>query len=1019
MQGPVEAASTPHLLEPAIDQRMPVGAEFIELGVKRQRAVNVDTQALLRLQPGTSATLHLFDNATFDFVVDQRWSADRGVDVWIGRLADSPGSAVTLVQRDDQVAAAIHAGLLGNFEIRGLGDGRHMVRELDVPALRTCGLGLESVKPSKAEMQIAHERSATRSANVASNCDDGTVIDILVVYTADARAAAGGTAAMELAIDMAIVDANAAFDRSGIDTSLRLVHTEEVSYVETGDWQIDGPRLIHQNDGFLDIVHPLRNQHGADCVSLIVNTLNAGGIGYFPNLSPGGADSSGFSIVRRDNIAVGTLAHEIGHNLFCAHDRPNALDLPFADYSYGFVEPGGAWQTIMAVSPTAYIPYFANPDVIWPGPVPPNPGPTGVPAGQPDPNDVALTINETRHFIANFRATHVPGLPSVLHVRADAAPGGDGISWANAFDDLTACLCAADGSGGAVQEIWVKAGTYTSDRGTGDREATFRLREGLAIYGGFDGTETERTQRDWAANVTILSGDIGAGGDGSDNCYHVVDASQLDATAILDGFVITGGNADGVDPHDGGGGVLVHGGGSPTIRNCTITHNHASSFGAGIYNAFNSDPSFIDCLISSNSVSGATWPEGGGGIYNYDGSSPVLTGSTIQGNTAMLGSGMANFFGSSPQLWSCVIEGNLGPAGSEGGGIYGYVNCSPSLTDCIIRGNGAAYGGGMISYFGSSPTLTSCVLKDNTATNDGGGMYNYGESLAELTDCVIDNNGAAFGGGLTNLFNSNVTLTSCILRANVATGDGGALYNYSESNVELVNCLISGNQAMTGGGMINLFDSDVQIINSTLVGNEASGNGGGVYLHFSSPVVVSSILWANSAGGLANEDAQIFNFGGTTTIDHSTVQGWSGSLGGTNSDGADPLFVDADGPDNTFGTADDDARLTAASPAVDAGDNGSVPAGVVTDLAGNDRIFNGTVDRGAYEYAPAPGDFDGDGDVDEDDYLHLADCLSGPAQSPAPLLSTVQACLNAFDFDDDLDVDLQDAGAFFLAVAGS
>ncbi len=157
------------------------------------------------------------------------------------------------------------------------------------------------------------------------------------------------------------------------------------------------------------------------------------------------------------------------------------------------------------------------------------------------------------------------GVPDYLDndavVFVDQAANGsdDGRSWANAFLDLQDGLAAADARGG--NEIWVAAGTYRPDRGTGDREATFQLVSHIAVYGGFDGTETARDQRSCEANVTILSGDLndddGPGfAQNDENSFHVVTSSGTAATAVLDGFTVAAGHADDVDEvHDCGAGL--------------------------------------------------------------------------------------------------------------------------------------------------------------------------------------------------------------------------------------------------------------------------------------------------------------------------------------------------------------------------------------------------------------------------------------------------------------------------------
>ena len=138
---------------------------------------------------------------------------------------------------------------------------------------------------------------------------------------------------------------------------------------------------------------------------------------------------------------------------------------------------------------------------------------------------------------------------AVRYVIPGGATSGACASWGAACDLPYALGLAASGD-----ELWVKAGTYKPTTGS-DRSATFQLKNGVSVYGGFAGAETTRDQRNWTANVTILSGDIGTSGNTSDNVYHVVTGSVTDNTALLDGFTVTGGNANGSNPDDQGGGM--------------------------------------------------------------------------------------------------------------------------------------------------------------------------------------------------------------------------------------------------------------------------------------------------------------------------------------------------------------------------------------------------------------------------------------------------------------------------------
>lgn len=271
---------------------------------------------------------------------------------------------------------------------------------------------------------------------------------------------------------------------------------------------------------------------------------------------------------------------------------------------------------------------------------------------------------------------------------------GDGSSWADAYSDLQSAIEAAAVAPYGPHEVWVKAGTYKPndpDPSNTSREQWFQLKNGVAVYGGFAGGEDLRAARDFEANETILSGDIGTEGDISDNCYHVFnhpDGSNLDATAILDGVTVTGGNANHVDDtHDHAyGGGMVNRRSSPTLRNCTISRNYVISWGGGIYN-LQSSPTLTNCKVSVNTASST------GGIYQQGGSTLTMT--------------------------NCVIEDCMSSA-ADGAGVYSN-SSTVNLTNCTISGCRGRYGGAFCLLAGSA-TLTNCTIAGNEATGRGGAM---------------------------------------------------------------------------------------------------------------------------------------------------------------------------------------------------------------------------------------------------------------------------------------------------------
>jgi hypothetical protein len=134
-----------------------------------------------------------------------------------------------------------------------------------------------------------------------------------------------------------------------------------------------------------------------------------------------------------------------------------------------------------------------------------------------------------------FGAVGQVSAASIIYVKASASGANNGTSWANAYKSLQSAL----GVAASGKQIWVTAGTYKPTTTT-NRGFTFTLKNGVAFYGGFAGTKTSLSQRNFTLHVTILSGDIGTVGVAADNTYEVVSGGGTNNTAILDGFRIVG-----------------------------------------------------------------------------------------------------------------------------------------------------------------------------------------------------------------------------------------------------------------------------------------------------------------------------------------------------------------------------------------------------------------------------------------------------------------------------------------------
>ncbi|MHC4241819.1 MAG: choice-of-anchor Q domain-containing protein, partial [Planctomycetota bacterium] len=392
-------------------------------------------------------------------------------------------------------------------------------------------------------------------------------------------------------------------------------------------------------------------------------------------------------------------------------------------------------------------------------------------------------------------ATSVAG--KVIYVDDDAIAQFDGSSWAFAYRSLQEAIAEVRPG----DEIRVAQGIYRPDRwssseswrggsrpASGDREATFELINGVTFKGGYAGYgKPEPNARNINLYETILSGDLDANDvsvnspsdllnepSREDNSYHVVTGS---GNAVLDGFTITGGNANTSSPYHGAG--LLNEYGTSLISNCTFIHNSARR-GSGIYN-YRGNPSLTNCTFTQNSAE-----DKGGAIYNYESYSD-LTECTFIENSAEYGGGGIYNDESDPILANCTFIVNQA---HYGGGMYNEKS-GPILTNCTFTGNlGHNYGGGMYNTLESYPTLHNCIFNGNLAYDYGGGFSNN-DSSPTLTNCTFTGNSAPTGNAIAcnsreQRHGATISLTNCILwdRGNEIWNNDRSTFIISYSNVQ-------------------------------------------------------------------------------------------------------------------------------------------------------------------------------------------------------------------------------------------
>lgn len=310
----------------------------------------------------------------------------------------------------------------------------------------------------------------------------------------------------------------------------------------------------------------------------------------------------------------------------------------------------------------------------------------------------SITVSITNNpFVSGARAflagMQIEKLPNRLYVNAAAAPGGDGTTWATAFNRLQDAFTAVATYGGAIKEIWIRSGTYVP-ADVAFRGDTFDLPDGVAVYGGFAGTETEFSQRNVEANPVFLSGSIG-GPLPTDNSYHVVTAWGCGYDTLLDGVTITSGYATGPFGWDSTGGGMYVRESQLTVRNCRFVGNYANRGGAVAVE--DATPRFEECYFFGNQAE-----QLGGALYTLPGGAPTVVRCDFRVNRAIVnyGGAIAHYDGTNFNVFNCRFLDN--EANWGGGAIYSFTG-NLIVGNSIFTGNtGDADRGGAIHTFGDN-----------------------------------------------------------------------------------------------------------------------------------------------------------------------------------------------------------------------------------------------------------------------------------------------------------------------------
>ena len=486
-QGLFSDTEIPQLLEEsatddefsAIQRRM-VRIDFAQLGAARKE--------VLAQRPAHLA-LNLFEGVSFRVVLERTAPTSSGYSL-SGRLEGVPFGTMALVLNGRIVMGKVRT-IEAVYTIRTLGAGTYVIERTDPTEFRE-GPPLKPAAPTSA-LDFRTDARATEE-------DDGSEIDVLVVWTRTARRHAGGTRHIETAIDLAVVETNDAYAASGAAQRIKLVGAVETNYENTGNLIIDLDRLVIPSDGYLDEVHALRDSYAADLVHLASSgTCGSGGVEglAFAMEDPSASfEASAFSAsifcnlanVLQTNTRTGLssrlFAHELGHNMGLQHDRYapyTTLNKPYP-YSHGYVNQkafdDGAttesrWRTIMAYDAQCRaaglrcppLLRFSNPNQRYPDD---SGHALGIPGDDPSdevdgPADAVRSLDNTRLIVANFRPSTsrctyslaqesltVPAAGGSFSINVETAQ--DCAYTAKSHDEFLSVISgASSGGGGEVQ----------------------------------------------------------------------------------------------------------------------------------------------------------------------------------------------------------------------------------------------------------------------------------------------------------------------------------------------------------------------------------------------------------------------------------------------------------------------------------------------------------------------------------------------------------------------------------------
>jgi len=307
---------------------------------------------------------------------------------WYGKIQGSPNSFVLLTSVGSAVAGYMRDGNK-IYRLQYRANNVHQVASINN----------EFAKPDKV-MRIVAEAASSYITDSAACCDTTKVVDIMVVYTAEAATIAGGTDGILSQIDLCITLSNQSFENSSINARLNLVHATPIDYTDQNNAETNLSRLTNNPGGMFNTLYALRNTYSADIVVMIVDMMYGySGIANVMTTNTVAFESSAYAIVSYgESTSNFVFPHEVGHLMGAGHENCGDDWKGLYSYSHGYA--GASYNTVMsAVRGRSRVEYWSNPFINYPG----DGLPMGVTsAGCPSTNNAA-TLNGTINTVSQFR----------------------------------------------------------------------------------------------------------------------------------------------------------------------------------------------------------------------------------------------------------------------------------------------------------------------------------------------------------------------------------------------------------------------------------------------------------------------------------------------------------------------------------------------------------------------------------------------------------------------------------------